>query len=97
MFGGVSFAAVHNLPNPPIFPNTDNFVIFAEQSVSFEEGTTISSGDVGTNNTLNIGKDTAINGNLFADKIEIGKNTTIDLSHNKKYGNIEVLLLYVFS
>ncbi|MFA5830702.1 MAG: hypothetical protein WC878_02625 [Candidatus Paceibacterota bacterium] len=93
MFGGVSFAAVHNLPNPPLFPNTDTFVIFAEQSVSFEEGTTISSGDVGTNNTLNIGKDTAVNGNLFADKIEIAKGTTINgnASYNKINNKGEIL------
>jgi hypothetical protein len=93
MFGGVSFAAVHGLPNPPLFSNTDNFVIFAEQSLSFEEGATISNGDVGTNNTLNIGKDAAINGNLFADKIEIAKGTTINgnASYNKISNKGEIL------
>jgi hypothetical protein len=93
MFGGVSFAAVHNIPNPPIFPNTDNFVIFAEQSLSFEESATVSSGDVGTNGTLDIGKDATINGNLFADKITIAKNTTINgnAAYNKISNKGEIL------
>ena len=82
MFTGVSFAAVHNLPNPPVFPNTDNFVIFAEQNVSFEESATISSGDVGTNGTLSFAQNGTANGNLFADKIALAKGTTINGNAN---------------
>ena len=93
MFTGVSFAAVHNLPSPPVFPNTDNFVIFAEQSLTFEESATISSGDIGTNGTLSFDKNGTANGNLFADKIAIAKGTTINgnANYNKLTNNGEIL------
>lgn len=93
MFGGVSLTAIHTIPNPPLFPNTDHFVLFADQSLSLEENVTISSGDIGTNKTLDIRKDTIVNGNLFADTITIDKNTTINgnATFNKLSNSGEIL------
>jgi hypothetical protein len=93
MFGGVSFAAVHNLPSPPVFPNTDNFVIFAKQSLTFEESATISSGDIGTNGTLSFAQNGTANGDLFADKIALAKGTTINgnANYNKISNKGEIL------
>jgi hypothetical protein len=87
LVGGVSITTFHNIPKPPLFPNTNQFVIFADQSFTFDESTTISSGDIGTNGNLDIGKDTTVNGNLFADKISIAKGTTIN--GNATYNKIE--------
>jgi len=93
MFTGVSFAAVHNIPNAPFLPNTDNLVIFAEQDVSFEENVAISSGDIGTNGTLSFDKNGTANGNLFADKITLAKGTTINgnANYNKLTNKGEIL------
>jgi hypothetical protein len=93
LVGGVSITAIHNIPYLPLFPNTDNFVIFADQTLTFDESTTISSGGVGTNGNLDIGKDTAVSGNIFADKITIAKNTTINgnATYNKLTNKGEIL------
>lgn len=78
MIGGVSLTALHTTPNPPLLQNTNNFLIFADQNIFLDENSTISSGDLGTNGKLEIGKDSTINGNLFADKIALDKNTSIN-------------------
>jgi hypothetical protein len=93
MFGGVSFAAVHHIPKPPLLANTSQFVLFAEQSLSFEDRATVSSGDVGTNGNLEAGKDSTVNGNIFADKISLDKNTTVNgnATYNKLTNKGEIL------
>jgi hypothetical protein len=93
LFGGVSFAAVHSIPKPPVFPDTNQFVIFTEQSINLEENTTVSSGDVGTNGTLSFDKNGIANGDIFADKIEIAKGTTINgnANYNKLSNKGEIL------
>ena len=76
--GGFLLAASYSPAKLPLFSNIDNFVLFGSEGVTLEEGTQISSGDVGSNKTIHIDKDAIINGNLFADRIELGKNTTIN-------------------
>jgi hypothetical protein len=93
LFTGVAVTTLHNIPNPPLFPNTNQFVIFAEQSLTFDESTTVSSGEVGTNGILSFEKDSTINGNLFADKISIAKGITINgnATYNKLSNKGEIL------
>ena len=76
-FGGIVLAAV-NFNSQPLFQNTDNFVLFAQEEIKLEQGVQISSGDLGSNKKIDIEKDAIINGNLFADRISIDKNTTIN-------------------
>ena len=68
-----------------LFPNSNQFVLFAGEDLKLERGTQISSGDLGSNKSIAIGKDAIINGNLFADRIDIDKNSTINgnASYNK--------------
>ena len=74
---GIVFAAV-NFSNPPLFQNTDNFVLFAQEKMELEKGVQVSSGDLGSNEEIDIEKDSTINGNLFADKSPLDKNTIIN-------------------
>ena len=71
-------AAMFSLNSQPIFDNTDNFVLFAQEEIKLEQGVQVSSGDLGSNKNLNIEKDSIINGNLFAKEISIDKNTIIN-------------------
>lgn len=82
--GGIIFAAA-NFSGPPLFNNLDNFVLFAQEEIKLEQGTQVSSGDLGSNKEIDIEKDTIINGNLFADKITLDKNTIVNgnVSFNK--------------
>ncbi|MDP3947312.1 MAG: polymer-forming cytoskeletal protein, partial [bacterium] len=82
--GGIALAAL-NFTSPPLFENTDNFVLFAQEEIKLEQGVQVSSGDVGSNGDIDIQKDAIVNGNLFADKITVDKNTTINgnVSFNK--------------
>jgi len=76
---GVVFAATNfNFNQQPLFSNTNNFVLFSEKEITLEQETQISSGDLGSNNKLDIQKDNIINGNLFAKEISIDKNTTVN-------------------
>ncbi|KKS37756.1 MAG: hypothetical protein A3G49_05610 [Candidatus Sungbacteria bacterium RIFCSPLOWO2_12_FULL_41_11] len=85
--GGVALAALNfsGSNTQPLFNSSDSFVLFASEEVKIEEGTQISSGDIGSNKTIDVQKDAIINGNLFADKITLDKNTTINgnVSFNK--------------
>ena len=65
-------------PSQPLFSSLDSFVLFAEKEITLEQETQISSGDLGSNNKLDIQKDTIVNGNLFAKEITIDKNTQIN-------------------
>jgi len=73
----IAFAAF-NFTNPPLFPSTDNFVLFAQEEIKLEQGVQISSGDLGSNAKIDIEKDAIVNGNLFANEINVDKNTTIN-------------------
>lgn len=82
VFGG--FVAAIVFINPPIFDKIDNFVLFAQEEIKLEQDVQVSSGDIGSNNKINVEK-TVINGNLFADEIELDKNVVINgsVSSNK--------------
>lgn len=74
--------------NPPLFQNTDNFVILAQEEIKIEKEIQISSGDVGSNKEIAIDKDSIVIGNLFADKISIGNNSQIN--GNVSYNKLEI-------
>lgn len=80
--GSISFLAASSaqlLPRrPPLFSTLDNFVLFASEELNIENGTQISSGDLGANKTIDIEKDVIVSGNLFANIISIDKNTFIN-------------------
>jgi hypothetical protein len=61
----------------PLFSNTDQFVLFATEHLTLEEGTQVSSGDLGSNDTLKLDKDALITGNLFAKTIDLKQGTVI--------------------
>src|SRR3989338_2219833 len=75
--GGLA-AAMFSFNSQPIFDNTDNFVLFAQEEIKLEQGVQVSSGDLGSNGKIDIEKDSIINGNLFAKEISIDKNTIIN-------------------
>ncbi len=75
--GGIAFAAF-NFNGTPLFNNLDNFVLFASEEIQIEQGTQVSSGDLGSNGKIDIEKDVIINGNLFANEITIDKDSTIN-------------------
>ncbi|MBI4119624.1 MAG: polymer-forming cytoskeletal protein, partial [Parcubacteria group bacterium] len=75
--GGFAYAAFSST-TPPLFQNTDNFVLFADENIELQKDVQISSGDIGSNNKLDIDKDAIIIGNLFANRIDIDKNTTVN-------------------
>lgn len=81
---GVVFAAT-NLTHSPLFNNLDNFVLFASEEIKLEKEAQVSSGDLGSNNKIDIEKDAVINGNLFANKISADKDVQINgnVSYNK--------------
>ena len=74
---GIAFVAF-NSTNPPLFNNLDNFVLFAQEEIKLEQGVQVSSGDLGSNEKIDIEKDAIVNSNLFADEITINKNTQIN-------------------
>lgn len=84
---GIVFA-VASFSNPPLFQNTDNFILFASEEIKLEKEVQISSGDLGSNKELDIQKDVIITGNLFADEVEIDKNTQIN--GNVSFNKLEV-------
>lgn len=63
---------------PPLFENLDAFVLFAEKEINFEKETQVSSGDVGSNKEITIGRNSIINGNLFVSIITLDKNTLVN-------------------
>ena len=74
---GIAFVAF-NSTNSSLFNNLDQFILFAQEEIKLEQGIQISSGDLGSNDKIDIEKDAIINGNLFADTISIDKNSTIN-------------------
>src|SRR3989338_1624203 len=92
--GGLA-AAMFSFNSQPIFDNTDNFVLFAQEEIKLEQGVQVSSGDLGSNGKIDIEKDSIINGNLFAKEISIDKNTIINgnASFNKLKLHKEVQIL----
>lgn len=83
--GGIAFVMIFN--SQPLFENTDNFVLFAQEEIKLEQGVQISSGDLGSNGKIDIEKDNIISGNLFADEITTDKNTTIN--GNVSFNNLK--------
>ena len=60
---GLAFVALTSPKNnQPLFSNLENFVLFAEEEITLEQGVQISSGDIGSNNKLDIQKEIVING-----------------------------------
>ena len=82
--GGVVFLAV-SPGHQPLFSDLGEFVLFAQEEVKLEQGVQVSSGNLGSNQEVNIEKDTIITGDIFADIITINKNTVINgnVSFNK--------------
>ena len=81
---GIAFVAF-NFNNPPLFNSLDSFILFAQEEIKLEQGVQVSSGDLGSNDEIDIEKNAIISGNLFADEITLDKNTTINgnVSFNK--------------
>jgi cytoskeletal protein CcmA (bactofilin family) len=62
----------------PLLPATDSFALFATDTLTLEQGTQVSSGDLGSNGTIALEKDVLVNGDLFANDLSIDKNTVIN-------------------
>lgn len=75
--GAIALFAL-NFSSQPLFDSTDTFVLFAEEEVMLAQDVQVSSGDIGSNNTLDIQKDALISGNLFADRITTDKGSIIN-------------------
>lgn len=75
--GGIAFGII-NSPSQPLLPTTDNFILFAQTGITIEQETQISSGDIGSNNQIDIQQKVLVNGNLFADTLTIDKDTIIN-------------------
>jgi len=73
----LTVSASHN-GSEPLFTDLDQFVLFAEQNVNLEEDVQISSGDTGSNEEINIKKDSIISGNLFANTVDLEKRSVIN-------------------
>lgn len=71
-------ASLGSADNQPLFSSLDTFVLFASDTITLEQEVQISSGDIGSNNELEIEKDIIINGNLFANEIDIEQNTQVN-------------------
>jgi len=76
---------------------TDSFVLFAEESLLLNKDTQVSSGDIGSNNTLDLQKDIVVNGNVLANTVTIDKNTVINgnVSFNKLRAKKDVQILQI--
>jgi len=74
--------------NSPLFSDLDQFVLFTEEEMTFEQDVQISSGDLGANGKLDIQKEVIISGDLFADRITIDKKTTIN--GNASYNELDI-------
>lgn len=92
--GGIAFVAM-NFTNTPLFNSLDNFILFAQEEIKLEQGVQVSSGDIGSNEKIDIEKDNIVNGNLFADKITLDKNTIVNgnVSFNKLKTHRETKIL----
>ena len=74
---GIAVVAM-NLTHAPLFNSLDRFVLFASDKIQLAQGVQVSSGDLGSNKTIDIQKDAIVNGNLFADTIMMGKSTQVN-------------------
>jgi len=75
--GGIVIAAF-SFGGAPLFDTTDDFVLFAQTEVKLEQGVQVSSGDIGSNNKLTVGKAALLTSNLFADRITLDKGTVVN-------------------
>jgi hypothetical protein len=69
----------------PLFSSTDQFVLFADEEITLEENTQVSSGDLGSNGDLKLSANALASGDLFADKITLNKGASVNgnASYNK--------------
>lgn len=70
--------AAGNSPTEPVFSNLDKFVLVAENTIHLSDDTQVSSGDIASNNKINISSKNIINGALFSPNIHIASSTTIN-------------------
>ena len=87
-------AASARTQSAPLFATLDTFVLFGAEGVSLDENAQVSSGDVGSNDELAIGRANTVNGDLFADKVTldndalINGNATYNKLKSKKNGQV---------
>jgi len=74
---GLAYALITSA-STPLFQTTEDFVLFATQDLKLEQEVQVSSGNLGSNNTISIEKEALITGNLFANKITVDKDTQIN-------------------
>src|SRR3989338_1621365 len=86
VLGGTLFAFSGGVHQP--LPPTDPFVLFATESLTLEQDTQVSSGDLGSNGSLAIDKNVLVTGDLFAKIITIDKNTVVN--GNASFNNIKL-------
>ena len=72
---GIAFATT-NFTSPPLFPNIDNFVLFASEEIKLEQGVQVSSGDLGSDE-ITIDKNSIVNGNASFNKLKLHKEAKI--------------------
>ncbi|MDO8520897.1 MAG: hypothetical protein Q7S52_02165 [bacterium] len=70
-------ALVHTTP-PPLFPTTDQFVLFATEQLTLEQDTQVSSGNLGSNDTLAFDKNVLATSDLFGKTITLDKGAVIN-------------------
>jgi hypothetical protein len=82
---GTGFVVLGSHVSSPLFSSVDQFVLFADQGITLEDNTQVSSGNIGSNSDLTLDKNVLISGDLFADKITLAKGAEINgnASYNK--------------
>lgn len=78
--GGIAFGLLNAFPQP-LLDSTDNFILLAEDQITLASDITVSSGDVGANSKkgiLTVGSGNTLASDLFASRITLGPNTTIN-------------------
>jgi hypothetical protein len=81
----IALTAFYIAPHQPLFITLDSFVLFADEGVTLEENTQVSSGDIGANSGITFHKNVLVTGNLFADKITLDKGVSVNgnVAYNK--------------
>lgn len=73
--GGFTLSGLHNTP---FFSTPDSFVLFAEDMLTLDPDVQVSSGNLGSNGTLALGKHVLATGDLFAKTITIDKESVLN-------------------
>lgn len=74
---GLAYALITSA-STPLFQTTEDFVLFATEDLTLEQEVQVSSGNLGSNNTISIEKEALITGDLFANKITIDKDSQVN-------------------